>query len=201
MVGIAVGAIVLAVTMAAARAPLTDLEVLVFRPFNDLPDGVRPFVWPLMQYGTFITIPVLAATALAFRRWRLAAAMAVAGVGVYLLAKEVKDVVERGRPDALLDDVHVREVFGLGSLGFPSGHAAVAAALTVVVAAHLSRRWTYLALGLAVVVGIGRMYVGAHLPLDLVGGFALGVIAGCAANLVFGVPHRQPAADRVPGAG
>jgi hypothetical protein len=40
-----------------------------------------------MQYGTFVTIPVLCVIALAFRRYRLAAVIAVAGVGVYFLAR------------------------------------------------------------------------------------------------------------------
>jgi hypothetical protein len=39
-----------------------------------------------MQYGTFITIPALALIALQFRRFRLALAIALAGVGVYLVA-------------------------------------------------------------------------------------------------------------------
>jgi undecaprenyl-diphosphatase len=29
--------------------------------------------------------------------------------------------------------------------------------------------------GLAVAVGVARMYVGAHLPLDVIGGFGLGL--------------------------
>jgi undecaprenyl-diphosphatase len=60
----------------------------------------------------------------------------------------------------------------------------VAAALTVVVAVHLSKRWAIAAIVLASVVMFGRMYVGAHLPLDLVGGAALGAIAGGTANLI-----------------
>jgi membrane-associated phospholipid phosphatase len=34
------------------------------------------------------------------------------------------------------------------------------------------------------------MYVGAHLPLDLVGGSALGLAIGCAINIVRGRLHR-----------
>jgi undecaprenyl-diphosphatase len=56
----------------------------------------------------------------------------------------------------------------------------------VVVAAHLSRRWALAALALGVVVLFGRIYVGAHLPLDVVGGAALGAIGGATANLVIG---------------
>ena len=45
-------------------------------------------------------------------------------------------------------------------------------------------RWLIAALALGAVVLFGRMYVGAHLPLDIIGGAALGVIAGSVVNLV-----------------
>jgi undecaprenyl-diphosphatase len=171
-------------TMLVARAELATLEASIFRAINDLPQGLHTVVWPFMQYGTFITIPTLAVIALLFRRFRLAFAIALAGVGVYLVALVVKGVVDRGRPAALLTAVEERELFGADSLGYPSGHAAVAAALTVVVAAHLSVRWLIAALALGAVVLFGRMYVGAHLPLDIIGGAALGAIAGSVVNLV-----------------
>jgi undecaprenyl-diphosphatase len=37
------------------------------------------------------------------------------------------------------------------------------------------------------------MYVGAHLPLDLIGGAALGVMVASAVNLLLGVPMPEPA--------
>lgn len=191
VLGVAVG--VLALASLAAMAELTSTEVGTFRAVNELPDGLRVAVWPFMQYGTFVTIPVLAAVALAFRRFRLALAILLAGVGVYLLALITKQIVERGRPGAMLSGVEERETFGQGSLGFPSGHAAVAAAVTAVVAAHLSRRWLVVALGLGSVVLLGRVYVGAHLPLDVIGGAALGAVAGSVVNLVV---RRQPGSPR-----
>jgi membrane-associated phospholipid phosphatase len=96
----------------------------------------------------------------------------------------VKDIVQRGRPEALIADVQEREMFASGSLGYPSGHVAVAAALTVVVTPYLHGRWRLVPAALAVIVCLGRLYVGAHVPLDLVGGAALGMSAGCAANLI-----------------
>jgi undecaprenyl-diphosphatase len=167
---------------------------------NDLSESLRPVIWPFMQFGTFITIPLLAAIALLWRRYRFAGALLGAGVGVYLLARVIKGAVERGRPGDLLDDVHMREVFGEGSLGFPSGHAAVAAALIVVASAYLATRWIVLACILGGIVVVGRMYVGAHLPLDLVGGFALGVVAGASANLLLGVPTDRSRGTTLPAA-
>jgi undecaprenyl-diphosphatase len=188
---IAVSLAVLALCVALASGPLTDVEETLFRKANGLPEGLFPLIWPLMQYGTFVTIPLLSLVAFAFRRWRLGVAMLVAGVGVYLVARVLKEIVSRGRPGGLLDDVNSHESFAAGSLGFPSGHAAVAAALTAVAFAFLPRRVALFALVVAVVVMFGRMYVGAHLPLDLVGGAALGAIAGSLANLLVGVPSSD----------
>lgn len=188
LITIAVGVLVLVGCALLARNDLTDVEVWIFQAANELPQGYHAFVWPFMQYGTFITIPVLALIAFAFRRFRLGWALLLAGTSVYLLALVAKQAVERGRPGWLLKGVETRERFGAESLGFPSGHAAVAAALTVVVAVHLSKRWAIAAVILACVVMFGRMYVGAHLPLDLVGGAALGAIAGGVANLL--IPPR-----------
>lgn len=192
VVVLGIGAIVLVGSSLAARAELTSAEAGVFRAVNELPGELETVVWPFMQYGTFVTIPLLAVIALAFRRFRLALAMLLAGVGVYLLALVTKQIVERGRPGTLLAGVEERETFGEGSLGFPSGHAAVAAALTAVVAAHLSTRWLIVALALGIVVVFGRIYVGAHLPLDVVGGAALGAVAGSVTNLVMRA-HRNAA--------
>ena len=191
---IACGVVVLALAGLVARSEMTRLEVSVFEAVNNLPQSLYRLVWPLMQYGTIVTIPVLALIAFAFRRVRLGLAMMLAGVSVYLLALVVKELVNRGRPGALIGGVDARETFGAESLGFPSGHAAVAAALTVVVAAHLSRRWAIAAVLLALAVVFGRIYVGAHLPLDLVGGAALGAVAGGVANLL--IPPSPPSPPR-----
>ena len=165
-------------------------EVAVFRAFNDAPDFLYPVVWPLMQYGTFITIPIATVVALLFRKVRLAAEMAVAGVAVYMLAKMAKDAFPRGRPGAVLADAHLRGV-PAGQQGFPSGHAAVSAALAFILFAHLPGRWRWVPLALAVIVPAGRMYVGAHFPLDVVGGACLGIAAGALATFIGGVPARR----------
>ena len=51
---------------AVEPATASVFEIAVFRAFNDAPDVLYPVVWPLMQYGTFITIPV--ATVIAYCR-------------------------------------------------------------------------------------------------------------------------------------
>jgi undecaprenyl-diphosphatase len=144
-----------------------------------------------MQLGNLLVVPAAVLAALAFRRWRLAGGLALAGAGVYVLAKVVKRFVERGRPSDVLDDVVVRGAAPHG-LGFVSGHIAVITSLALVAWPWLPR-WGRWAAGLAVAaVFFTRMYVGAHLPLDMVGGAALGVAVGALVRLLLGVPARDP---------
>jgi undecaprenyl-diphosphatase len=166
-------------------------EIVVFSAVNDLPGNVSRLLWILNQYGNALTIPTATVVALVFRKWTLALSLAISGAGVYLLAKVIKEFVGRGRPAALLEGVAERETFAPGSLGYPSGHAAVAWVITLLIAPYVRRGWQIAALLAAIVVPFIRMYVGAHLPLDLIGGAALGVTIASATNLVVGVPRLR----------
>jgi membrane-associated phospholipid phosphatase len=187
------GAAVLVTTTVLAKRGVYGWEVTVFQAINGLPESLRSVLWLLNQYGTAITIPVATAAALLYRRWLLAVALAVSGVTVYLLAKVIKEYVARGRPAAILEGAVERETFSPDSLGYPSGHAAVAWAITIIVLAYVGRPWQIAAIVLAIVVPLVRMYVAAHLPLDLIGGAALGVTVASAVNLLLDVPIRAPA--------
>jgi membrane-associated phospholipid phosphatase len=166
---------------------ISGAEAAVFRAVNG--PTLLPFVvvWPFMQLGNLVAVPVVAAVAAAFRRWRLAGAVLLAGAGVYVLAKVVKGIVPRGRPEALLEDVVIRGTAALGR-GFISGHAAVVVALVVVAWPWLGRRGRIACAALAVAVCFARVHVGAHLPLDVVGGAGLGLAVGGLALLLLGRP-------------
>jgi len=83
-------------------------------------------------------VPLVAGLALATRRLRLALDATLAAGGIYLIAKVVKVFIQRGRPQTLLDDVHVLGE-PAGGLGYVSGHAAVAVALATSVEQQVSR--------------------------------------------------------------
>jgi membrane-associated phospholipid phosphatase len=197
LIWLAAGVVVLLLCAQPVHADRVGaVEGDVFRLVNDLPSVPFPVVWVPMQLGNLLVVPAAVLAALAFRRWRLAAGLALAGAGVYVLAKVVKRFVERGRPSDVLDDVVVRGAAPHG-LGFVSGHIAVITALALVAWPWLPR-WGRWAAGAAVaLVFFTRMYVGAHLPLDMVGGAALGVAVGALVRLLLGVPARAsgPAGD------
>lgn len=181
------------VTARIARRGLALGEEASFRTANELPHGAYKAVWVPMQYGTFGTVPALAALATLTGRRRLGAGLALAGGSAWVLAKLVKRVVERERPHRILPEVQLRGQEE-GDLGFPSGHAAVSAALTTVALPALPPAAKAGAIGLAGVVSFARVYVGAHLPLDVVGGACLGIALGSLAKLATGVERRTSAA-------
>jgi membrane-associated phospholipid phosphatase len=181
--GLVVGIGTLLGTAALARRPITQTEITTFRIANDLSDAGYPAIWIPMQYGTFGTVPAVAALALVRRRPRLALAVGAGGTAAWVSAKAVKRIVDRARPASIIDDVSLRGVEE-GDLGFPSGHAAVSAAITVIVWPHVADGWRRPLAALCCFVPFARLYVGAHLPLDVVGGSALGLAIGSAIRLL-----------------
>src|SRR4051794_10294614 len=138
-----------------------------------------------MQFGSALIVLIAPVIALVARRVRLAAALAIAGVGAYSVSKVAKDLFMRPRPVYFLDVVHIRPGSTTTGSGYPSGHSSVAFALATVLCLWVGPRLrpakTAALLVIAALVAFGRVYVGAHLPLDVIGGAALGTLIGALA--------------------
>ena len=168
-------------------------ERSVFHAVNDLPGIINVAVTPLMFLGTLAAVPVIMVVCGLFRKFRLGFVVGIAGLVAYLLARAGKHAIGRGRPGEIFDQVHLRDVNASG-LGFPSGHAAVAAAVVVAALPYLPRRWRWPMLLFPLFMAFARVYVGAHLPLDVVSGAAIGAATASVMHLVLGVP-LTPSAD------
>jgi undecaprenyl-diphosphatase len=181
----------LAVTaLIGATGQVSALEREAFAAVNRLPGEAAPGVWMVMQAGSLPAVFVAGGLALVARRPRLALGLVAGGTTAWTLAKVVKQAVGRERPAALLLDVIVHGPAPTG-LGFPSGHAAVAAALMTIAAPSLARPVRITGWGAVGLVAAARVYVGAHLPLDAAGGIFLGRAVGGVVCLVLGVPARR----------
>jgi undecaprenyl-diphosphatase len=189
---------------AASPGTVGALERAVFRSVNGWPDVLQ---WPLWSFQTLgvLGMPlVVAAGALICRRWRLAAALVLLVPAKLFVEHEVlKALVHRERPGTTIPDAVLRDVPSAGP-SFPSGHAVITFGIVVLLWPYLRRRWRAVALALAVLNSVARIYLGAHAPLDVVGGALAGVAIAALLTLLVGVspgPHAAtpppaPAAPR-----
>lgn len=170
--------------------------------WNGLPGAVG---WPLraiMQLGTlWVALVVLAATLWRFRRVGMLApaALALSVAVAFRLDNVIKDVVERPRPFDVLPDLVARD--HVGGFAYPSGHTTMAVATVAALHPVLPRRARVVAWAAALLTALARLHVGAHWPLDLVGGAALGTaIAAAAWLLVDLLPRHRSTGTRSPDA-
>lgn len=156
-----------------------NLDVALFRFINGtLSNSVLDTVMPWFS-GNRLFIPALVLIGIALlwrggKRGQLFVGLLalIVLLGDTLLINVLKQTWERPRPFAALADVHL--LVGKGSsASFPSSHTSTWFAATIVCAAFY-RRWAPWVLGGACLVGLSRVYVGAHYPSDVLGGAVLG---------------------------
>jgi membrane-associated phospholipid phosphatase len=167
-------AALLVTAMAARRDHVGPCEAAAFRAVNGLPGWLYPPAWAVMQLGAVGAAPAAAGVAWLAGDRELAGRLLAGGTSAWALSKAVKRMVRRPRPAILLTGTRRRGREAAG-LGYLSGHAGVAVALGAAAFPRLGPAGRALTLGAVPAVGLTRIYVGAHLPLDVAGGVALGL--------------------------
>jgi undecaprenyl-diphosphatase len=169
-------------------------EVAVLREVALRPEESGHVWWQALSEATesvpLVVVTGVAAVALVVTGRRFdSALLAVSVLAVTGLNPLVKSVVDRPRPSVV-------ELTGDVSAGsFPSGHAAVSAALLAAAAVVVGRRtsaaggWAVLAVavGIAVLVGVGQLVLGRHYPSDVLAGWLLaGAVVAALHAVVYG---------------
>ncbi|MGY1605020.1 phosphatase PAP2 family protein [Geodermatophilus sp. SYSU D00815] len=188
VLAVAGAAVTAATAVAVAGGTVGPVERAVFRFVNGWPDAVTGVLWLFQLLGVLGVPLLLAIPAAALRKWRLAAALVLL-VPLKLVVERavLKELVHRERPGTTIPGAVLRDVPSAGE-SFPSGHAVVAFGVVVVLWPYLRRRWRLVVLLLAVLNSVARVHLGAHAPLDVVGGASAGVAVGGLLNLLVGVP-------------
>lgn len=131
-------------------------------------------LWSVRILGLVIWIAMLARRGSA----RRAALLVIPAV---VLANLLSDVGKANlgslRPCVELAGVRLVDTMALTTGGMPSAHAANMAAVASVIYLACGRR-TWPIWLLPFFVGLSRVYVGVHFPLQVLGGWALGIVVG-----------------------
>jgi membrane-associated phospholipid phosphatase len=167
------------------------IERPLFNYMNSLPDSLSWLMYVITQIGGLgLVVGWFALTWWLINR-RAALGIALAGTLGWFVARWAKVLIHRGRPQDLLPDVRFFELESFSGYGFPSGHATFSAACAAFLYYQLPRPHRRWLLVVILLIGISRMYLGAHLPLDIVGGWALGAVIGAGVALMLGMSHKE----------
>ncbi len=105
--------------------------------------------------------------------------LAVTFLAGFYLNQQLKMLFDTPRPFELDPAVRPSQAAldtALGS-GFPSGHAQSSTTFWGLVAVYARRTWVSVAAALVIVlVCLSRLYLGVHLPIDVLGGIAVGAL-------------------------
>lgn len=113
-----------------------------------------------------------------------ALAVPVAAFAAYLINDGVKWVVAERRPCLAYPNAFLLEkCLPATDYSFPSNHVVVAAAMTAALLL-INRRLGVLAAVATVIMGLSRVYVGAHYPHDAAAALVIGVVVGLATAMV-----------------
>lgn len=167
-----------------------SVERPIFQFFNGLPHILHGTMLAITQFGGLGGLFFWMAAGWYLVNRRAAFSVLWTSITAWILAKIGKGYFGRGRPLALLHNVNIAKGEIFSGNGFPSGHATFSAACATVLYYQVPKKYRKYILGIVLLVGISRMYLGAHFPLDVVGGWALGAFTGSAAMLIFGVSQK-----------
>ncbi|MEE9442243.1 MAG: phosphatase PAP2 family protein [candidate division Zixibacteria bacterium] len=170
---------------------ILEYDTMLFQIINStLANPVTDFIMPIITNDWLLRIlyALIVITLLTFGKKKFVWVVVFSAITVAITdlssAGLIKPLVERMRPCRALD-VHLLVRCGPG-FAFPSAHTANLFGQALFFGLLYKKyRWYFMIF--AFLVGISRVFVGVHYPLDVLGGAVLGCFAGgfCVSILIF----------------
>jgi undecaprenyl-diphosphatase len=155
------------------------------------PEWLKAAMLDVTALGGVAVLTLLVAGVLGFlvmiRHYHMMWLVLAATVGAAVVNTAVKMIIARPRP---LEELRLQEV---STMSFPSGHSALSAAVYLTLGSLLAQTvkrrkhkayFLFIALGITLLVGVSRVYLGVHYPSDVMAGWTSGLIWAIAVWLV-----------------
>ncbi len=157
---------------------LTGFEARIFYDINNLPNSFATFGRLISDaLGSGYPVAVCVVLPLLFKRFRLSWRFFFTVGGAGIVMELLKRIVREPRPVIMLNHHLHERVAENGYNSFPSGHLTEATAMALIVWMILPKPWRWLPVVWILLVAVSRVYLGAHTPLDVIGGFGVGLMA------------------------
>lgn len=169
---IAIGLFFLSV-IASRDTEIASWEITLFNFIYTLPSYLHTLFFVITQTGSIYMLGLLCLMYLIKQHYHVVIRLLMSGTLAYTLSGVAKDLWGRGRPtEYLLDIVNLDYV--VRGPGFPSGHTALATAVALTIGHYIPRKYHWVIAVWIIGVGLSRIYLGIHFPMDIIGGFAIG---------------------------
>lgn len=151
---------------------------------NPILDNIMIFITSLGNGGLiWIAATVILIIPKKTRKAGIMSAVALLG-SLIINNNIVKNIVQRPRPFVTFTDLQII-IPTPSEFSFPSGHTSSSFAAASVFYTHLPKKIGVLAIVLAFLIGLSRLYVGVHYPTDVIAGILMGIFLGyLAENIV-----------------
>lgn len=148
-----------------------DIDNIVVSSMTNIRNPVFDFISVFIHYGLYFAVVIAGVLVLYFVKKKkefflLITSLAFSAAFVYI----IKSIVMRLRPEVIF------ELFLMDPYSFPSGHTATAFAIATSMSYYSKKRNQIILFSLAIIVGLSRMYLGAHYLTDVITGALIGIL-------------------------
>lgn len=135
----------------------------------------------LMNFFSFTGESFVIIAIVAYIYWNISKKKGITISIIFLLSMYINQIlkllVHTPRPYEVVPEIEGKRIETAGGHAFPSGHSQGASTFYFMIAWLYNRNWIWWASAILVLlVGVSRMYLGVHWPVDVAGGWLIGLL-------------------------
>jgi undecaprenyl-diphosphatase len=155
-----------------------DLNNLIFKEIFSLSSNIY-----LREFSLFLSYPFTYIVIISLFLWALFISkkkmfnfsfLFLSVISSWLISNIIKYFIAIERPFRVFD---ITPLYNEMGFSFPSQHSAVFATIATCIF-FLNKKWGIFFIIVAILVGLSRIVIGVHYPMDILGGFLVGLLVG-----------------------